>query len=110
MDRWRETIKSKIPAVISVIEEINKPRYSPLDYVIKAARYEVKVWNNKILNLDPQKVGLAGSPTRVIKLSTPTLRKRGLIVDGFEKPDEAAYFLAKKITSILKGNNEMKKG
>jgi len=103
LDRWRETIKSRIPALISVIEEINKPRYSSLDYVIKAARYKVKIWDKKVLNLDLKKTGLAGSPTRVIKISTPSIRKKGVIINDVKKPEEAASLLAEKIAIVLKG-------
>lgn len=66
-----EVVEAPLPAVLSVTEEINKPRRPPMRGVLKARKAEILQWGVTALNLDSNRIGLDGSPTRVVELSTP---------------------------------------
>jgi len=70
----REVLRSRLPAVLTVVKEINKPRYASLPNLIRATRYEPIVWNGQNTDLDPNLCGLKGSPTIVSKTFAPPPR------------------------------------
>ena len=49
---------------------------------MKAKKMEIAVWNNQFLGLSLNKIGLEGSPTRVVKIFTPESPSKGEIVEG----------------------------
>lgn len=56
------------PLVISVRKEINKPRYTPFTGIIDAESKEIIELSNEDLKIDPQRIGLEGSPTKMVGL------------------------------------------
>jgi electron transfer flavoprotein beta subunit len=57
----------------------------------------VEVWNNEVLQLDPETIGLKGSPTWVSRIFSPS-RDRGEIVgDGHVDPEGAIELLLGKL-------------
>ena len=93
-----EVIESPLPALITVVKEINEPRLPSLKGKIKARKAEIARWEAKDLDVDPALVGLRGSPTRVVKISAPVPRKRGRILRG--EPGEVCGALVE----LLKGD------
>jgi electron transfer flavoprotein beta subunit len=79
-DRY-EIIESKLPAMITVVRECNLPRYPTVLGRLEAAEVKPPVWNNDILKLDPNTIGLNGSPTQVRRIFAPQ-REKGEILDG----------------------------
>ncbi len=47
-----EIVEAPLPAMLTVVREINRPRYPTVPMRLAAADAEVKVWNNEILQLD----------------------------------------------------------
>lgn len=92
-----ETVESPFPAVLTVVREINRPRYPTVPKRLLAADAEVIVWNNKILGLDEQTIGLKGSPTWVSRIFSPERAKGEIIGDGAADPDETAKLLVQKL-------------
>jgi len=82
LENYFEVVEAKLPALITVTKEINEPRYPSLKGLLRAKKAEVPVWTNKDLNLPLDKVGLDGSPTRVIKVFTPEHHSKGEIIQG----------------------------
>lgn len=72
----REIVETRLPAVLSVVKEINEPRYATLTNLIRAARYQPTVWDKVALAADDSQVGLRGSPTIVAKVWAPQPRQR----------------------------------
>ncbi len=66
-----EVIESTLPAAISVVKEINVPRLPSLRGQIAAKNAKIIVWGAPDLATDPNLVGLAGSPTKVVKIFFP---------------------------------------
>jgi electron transfer flavoprotein beta subunit len=54
---------------------------------------EVTLWDNKVLQMDPQTIGLNGSPTQVRKIFSPERVKGEILGDGLAAPEEAASLL-----------------
>jgi electron transfer flavoprotein beta subunit len=77
-----EVIEAPLPALITVIKEINEPRLPSLKGKLQAKKAEVVVWNEEELNIDIDSIGLEGSPTQVIKIFTPPPKEGGLILEG----------------------------
>ena len=82
IDEGHEIIQSPLPAVITVTKEINVPRLPSLRGIARAKRTVIPVWTAQALGVDPGKVGLAGSFTRVIKIFTPQRTRQGEILQG----------------------------
>ena len=76
-----ETVEAPLPALISVVKEINEPRLPTLRGKIAARKADVPVWNATDLEADEASLGLSGSPTRVVEVFYPTLSRTGEIVN-----------------------------
>ena len=71
IEEGHEEIESPLPALITVAKEINVPRLPSLRGRSRAKRAVIPTWDAETLNVDPDRVGLTGSPTRVIKIFLP---------------------------------------
>jgi electron transfer flavoprotein beta subunit len=47
-----------------------------------AKKAEIKNWSHEDIELDPQRIGLTGSPTQVMKIFTPPKPSGGKIFEG----------------------------
>ncbi|MEW6107140.1 MAG: electron transfer flavoprotein subunit beta/FixA family protein, partial [Bacillota bacterium] len=74
-----EVIESPLPALITVVKEINEPRMPSIKGMLRAKKAAITLWTARDLGVDASRVGLAGSPTRVIRVFTPEQRRRGEI-------------------------------
>lgn len=83
-----EVVKTKLPVLITVLTELNKPRRASLPGVLRAAKYKPIVWStNDFPDIDRTKIGLKGSPTIVSKTWVPEPRKVNTVMiaaDGVE--------------------------
>ena len=86
-----ETVRAPLPAVVSVIKDINSPRYPSLLKIKKVARVEPPVWSAADLG-----VGELASAAVVSARVPPPARTKGEMIDG---PDAAAK--AKKLVDRL---------
>ncbi len=96
-----EVIKSSLPVVITVLKDANIPRLPSLRGKMKARKIEIPVWGREELELPEDKVGLDGSPTRVVKITTPESISDGEIHHG--EPEELARLM---VNSLLGGETE----
>jgi electron transfer flavoprotein beta subunit len=81
MEEHYETVESTLPALITVVREINIPRYPTVPGRLDAAERRIPVWTNDVLKLDPNMIGLKGSPTQVRRIFAPQ-REKGEIIPG----------------------------
>ncbi|MDP8253603.1 MAG: electron transfer flavoprotein subunit beta/FixA family protein [Candidatus Kaelpia aquatica] len=77
-----DVIEIPFPAVFTVVKEINEPRFPSLKGKMRAKRAEIEVWSAADVGLDESCVGLNNSPTRVVKIFTPPVREKGMILEG----------------------------
>lgn len=82
MEEGFEVIETTLPALLTVVKEINVPRLPSLRGMMRAKQAKITVWTQKELNLDEQGIGLCGSPTQVVKIFTPPQKTGGEILKG----------------------------
>ncbi len=82
VDEGYEVIESPLPAIITVVKEINVPRLPSLRGIMKSKSASIPVWNAAGLGVDEKAVGLSGSFTKVIKIFFPQRIRRGEILQG----------------------------
>ena len=93
-------MKAKLPAVLTVTEEANKPRRFTLDGMLKAKKTKIELWDKNAIGADIELLGLKGSPTIVKKVFPPPGRKQGEAFDGTHDPHAAAKWLVQKLTAV----------
>ena len=98
-DEMVETVEVPLPAAVSVVENVNRPRRATIDGILRASKATVEIWNKDAIGADPAKLGLPGSPTIVKKMFIPKPRGRGETIDGRNDPVGAARWLKEKILS-----------
>ena len=91
-----ETVEVKLPAVVTVVKEINEPRTPSLRGKMAAKKAEIIKWGAVEIDAPLDKVGLKGSPTQVVKIMTPSCR------EGGEKYEGEAVELVDKLYDTLK--------
>ena len=95
-----ETVKAKLPAVLTITEEANKPRKFTIEGMLSAKKAKIEVWDKKAINADPNLLGLKGSPTIVKKVFPPPGRKQGEVFDGTADPNAAAKWLVQNLMQV----------
>jgi electron transfer flavoprotein beta subunit len=88
-----EIIESPLPALLTVVREINLPRYPTVPMRLLAEETPVNVWDNKILKLPENTIGLKGSATQVRRIFSPQRAKGEIVGDGQNNPAGAAHQL-----------------
>ena len=94
-----EIVEARLPAMITVVREINRPRYPTVPMRLKAARSDVTVWDNEVLQLDPNGIGLKGSPTWVSRIFSPERVQGEIIGDGLTDPAGTATQLVARLVA-----------
>ena len=77
-----EVIEATLPAVITVVKEINVPRLPSLRGTMKAKSAKIPVWNAAEIGVEADKAGIPGSPTRVVKIFYPKRTHKSEIFQG----------------------------
>jgi electron transfer flavoprotein alpha subunit len=95
-----ETVKAKLPAVLTITEEANKPRKFTLKGMLKAKNTKIELWDKNAIGADIELLGLKGSPTIVKKVFPPPGRKQGEAFDGTNDPHAAAKWLVQKLVAV----------
>lgn len=96
LEEGYETVELKLPALLTVVKEINEPRTPSLRGKMAAKKAEITRWGIADLGCPEEKCGLLGSPTQVIRVMTPPCR------EGGEKYEGEASELVDKLFDTLK--------
>jgi electron transfer flavoprotein beta subunit len=72
-----ELASAELPCLITVVKEIGSPRLPTLKGKLRSMEMDIPVFNAENLELDPELLGLQGSPTRVVKIDTPRITRGG---------------------------------
>jgi electron transfer flavoprotein beta subunit len=90
-----ETITSSMPALVSVTDQINEPRYPSFKGIMAAKKKPVETWTLADLGLDAGAVGLAAAWTKVESFAKRPPREKGQIVtDEGDGGTKLAQFLS----------------
>ena len=81
-DNVTRVIEMNTPALITVSNRINRPRFKTMNGVLRAFRdKEIIPWTMKDMKLNPMRIGINGSPTWVRKTFVPKHIRDGLIIE-----------------------------
>lgn len=82
MEEGFEIIEVPLPCLLTVVKEINEPRLPSLKGMMRSKAVKITTLGHKDLGLEAKKIGLDGSPTRVVKIFTPPPRIGGQMLEG----------------------------
>jgi electron transfer flavoprotein beta subunit len=98
-----EVIDVRLPAVVSVVREINEPRIPSLMNIMRAKRKPTEEWDVAALGLSANEVR-EDSSVEVLKVEAPLVERKRVIIEA-ETVEEAAEKLAEAIIAegVLEG-------
>jgi electron transfer flavoprotein beta subunit len=70
-----EVLEMDLPAVLTVVKEVADPRLPTLRGKQKARKMDIPTWGPADLGVAAEKIGLNGSPTRVVKIFRPKVAR-----------------------------------
>lgn len=82
MDNGYQIIEVYLPVLLTVVKDINDPRFPTLSGKLKARSCEIEVLDTVALGGNARCYGRNGSPTKVIRIFTPKARSRVKMLDG----------------------------
>jgi electron transfer flavoprotein beta subunit len=96
-DDGYEVVVAEYPAVVSVVEKINEPRYPSFKGIMAAKKKPVQTLSLADAGIDPAEVGLGNSATAVADFAARPPRAVGVIVkDEGDGGSKVAAFLAER--------------
>jgi electron transfer flavoprotein beta subunit len=96
-DYGYDTVEATLPAVVSVVEKINEPRYPSFKGIMAAKKKPVETLSLADLEIDAASAGLAGSASEVVSFAKRPPRQAGTVVtDEGDGGSKAAEFLASR--------------
>jgi electron transfer flavoprotein alpha subunit len=92
-----EVVSSSLPCLLTVVKEVAQPRLPTLRGKRRARTIDLPVWGPDDIGAERDRIGLNGSPTRVVKISRPKVARAGqrLVV---RKPED----LSRTLDGILR--------
>jgi len=91
-----ETLQAPLPAVVSVTDEANKPRYPNFKMIMAARTAVIEEWSLADLGVDPASVGTAASRTAVLTAEPRPARTPQIVTDTGEGGRLLADFLIER--------------
>ncbi len=91
-------LKVKTPCLITCLAELNEPRYMSVYGIVDAYKHDVKVWGFNDLkdDLNPDWIGLQGSPTNVFLSFGKKQKDAGTVLENLSE-DEAVQAIMDKL-------------
>jgi len=91
-----ERLRTRPPALLTITSRKYKPRNTNFSGILKAMRMSVVTLSLDDLEVDASKVGLAGSPTKIMKIERSVNRRNNRLIGG-KIADEVVDALLKEI-------------
>lgn len=82
MDDGYDVVRLPLPALLTVVKNINEPRVPSLRGKMKAKKAEIRKLTAADIGAEEQYIGLAGSPTQVVSVFTPQPRGNRTLFSG----------------------------
>jgi electron transfer flavoprotein beta subunit len=95
MDEGYDIVEAPLPALITVVRELNTPRLPSLKGKMAARKAEIKKLGASDLGASAQILGFNGSPTQVKRVFTPEAREGRVMLSG--TPEEVVEALIKEL-------------
>ena len=101
IDEGYDVVETSLPALITVVKEINQPRLPSLKGKMKAKSLKVTTLTAKDIEADENMIGLKGSPTKVVKIFPPAPRGQREILTGSIEDQVATVVKKLKEQSLI---------
>jgi electron transfer flavoprotein beta subunit len=88
-----ETVRAKMPTLLSVTREINQPRIPSLMMIMKASKKEIVLWSLSDLNISSERIN---PKIEVLEALAPKMDRKRVKITG-ETVEETAEKLAKAL-------------
>jgi electron transfer flavoprotein beta subunit len=97
-DYGHDVVEASLPAVVSVVEKINEPRYPSFKGIMAAKKKPVATLDAAAAAIEPAKTGAAGSWSKVLDATVAPPRDKGTVVidEGYGGTALADYLASKK--------------
>jgi len=92
-----EIVSAPLPVMIAVLREANTPRYPTVPSRLAAATADIPLWNNAVMGIDTEQIGLKGSATQVRKIFSPERAKGEIVGQPSDPPESVARLLIDKM-------------
>ncbi len=99
LEGYHEIVEAPLPALITVLREINHPRYPTVPMRLNAKETPITIWDNQFMKLQEESIGLKGSATQVRRIFSPERTKGEIVGNGTANPEEAAKLLIDKMVA-----------
>ena len=92
-------LKVKTPCLLTALAELNTPRYMSVGGIVDAYNAEIKVWGFDDLkdDMNPEWIGLKGSPTNVFQSFGKQPKAAGTCLTGLSTEEAVAAIMEKLI-------------
>lgn len=108
----REQVWSPLPMVLTVLKEMGNPRMGTVRSKLQSRKAEIPIWGPEQIDARQEWLGLKGSPTRVVKIYSPKLARKGEVIvvktpADLEKAAESfiQFLKARELTEYIPHNN-----
>ncbi len=95
MEEGYQVVESPLPALLTVVKEINEPRLPSLRGKMRAKKADIPVWGPQEVGLEVNQIGLKGSPTYVARVFAPERKGSGKVFKG--EPEESVDQLLEEL-------------
>jgi electron transfer flavoprotein beta subunit len=82
MDDGYDEVEVELPALFTVVKEINEPRFPSLKGKMKAKKLAITTLTAADIDADTAQLGLKGSPTWVVRVFAPQLKGDRTMIEG----------------------------
>ena len=97
LEQGRQSVGSQLPAVISVVKEINEPRYPSFMNIRKASKLQIPIMDAAAIGAESGKVGQANAAAQWLKVFPPPARAGTCEMITGDSPQAIAASLADKL-------------
>ena len=95
-----EVLELQLPALLTVVKEAADPRLPTLRGKRKARSADIPTWGPGDLDVEPDNIGLTGSPTRVVRIFRPKVARECEVV--LASDEQAASAAVDRLLAFLK--------
>jgi len=81
-DDGYQRVSVQLPALLTVLKEINIPRLPSIGGILRGEAASVTVWNREELGINAEESGLKGSATHVVRSSRPDMKTECELLAG----------------------------
>ena len=90
-----QILEAQMPCLLTVLSSAVKPRYMSAPGIVEAYNKNVEIWSADKIDVDESKLGLKGSPTKVLKAFTKGLKAPGEVFEV--DPEEAVGIIVSRL-------------